>query len=135
AKRKFEEELAAKRDRVQSLGTTPIAATSKHFHKESPRPKVLDVDVNGEKYRVTVSYPGDQISPVQTKTEPANTRVIEPSENGREHFVTSPLEGKFYLTKEVGEKGVKVGDTVKQGDPIAYIEAMKVINVITSPYS
>jgi pyruvate carboxylase subunit B len=63
------------------------------------------------------------------------TKVVEPSENGREQFVSSPLEGKFYLTKEVGEKGVKVGDKIKAGEPVAYIEAMKVINVITSPYT
>jgi len=47
--------------------------------------------------------------------------------------VTSPLEGKFFLTKDTGEKGVKVGDKVKVGDTVAYVESMKVINAITSP--
>lgn len=135
AKQKFEEELAAKRDRVQSLGAVPLAGSAKPGTKESGKPKSLEVEVNGEKYKVTISYPGDSVILPTPKPEAVSNRVIEPSENGHENFVTSPLEGKFYLTKEVGEKGVKVGDIIKQGEPVAYIEAMKVINVITSPYS
>lgn len=135
AKQKFEEELAAKRDRVQSLGAVPLAGSAKPGTKESGKPKSLEVEVNGEKYKVTISYPGDSVILPTPKSEAVSNRVIEPSENGHENFVTSPLEGKFYLTKEVGEKGVKVGDIIKQGEPVAYIEAMKVINVITSPYS
>lgn len=135
AKQKFEEELAAKRDRVQSLGATPIAGPVKPSTKDAGRPKSLEVEVNGEKYKVTISYPGDSPVSQAPKSDTVSNRVVEPSENGHENFVTSPLEGKFYLTKEVGEKGVKVGDLIKQGEPIAYIEAMKVINVITSPYS
>lgn len=135
AKQKFEEELASKRDRKQSLDVSNIPTSSKaSAGKDSSKPKVLDIDVNGEKYRVTVSYPGEN-SPVHKVMDEVFTKVVEPSENGREQFVSSPLEGKFYLTKEVGEKGVKVGDKIKAGEPVAYIEAMKVINVITSPYT
>jgi pyruvate carboxylase subunit B len=135
AKQKFDEEIAAKRERVQILETTPHGAISKTTTgKDTFQPKLLDIEVNGEKYRVKVSYPGEKQNNAPEK-EDVFTKVVEPSENGLEHFVTSPLEGKFYLTKEMGEKGVKVGDKVRQGDPIAYIEAMKVINVITSPYT
>lgn len=135
AKQKFEEELASKRDRKQSLDVSNIPTSSKaSAGKDSSKPKVLDIDVNGEKYRVTVSYPGEN-SPAHKVMDEVFTKVVEPSENGREQFVSSPLEGKFYLTKEVGEKGVKVGDKIKAGEPVAYIEAMKVINVITSPYT
>jgi pyruvate carboxylase subunit B len=135
AKQKFEEELASKRDRKQSLDVSNIPTSSKaSAGKDSSKPKVLDIDVNGEKYRVTVSYPGEN-SPAHKVMDEVFTKVVEPSENGREQFVSSPLEGKFYLTKEVGEKGIKVGDKIKAGEPVAYIEAMKVINVITSPYT
>ena len=48
---------------------------------------------------------------------------------------SSPLEGKFFLTKESSEKGIKVGDIIKKGDTVAYVEAMKVINAITSDVS
>lgn len=135
AKQKFEEELAAKRGRAQSLETTSVASVAKPtVSKENTKPRQLDIDVNGEKYRVTISYPTDAGSPSISKPDVV-TKVVEPAENGQGNFVLSPLEGKFYLTKEVGEKGVKVGDAVKQGDPVAYIEAMKVINVITSPHT
>ena len=47
----------------------------------------------------------------------------------------APLEGKFYLTKESSERPVKIGDVVNEGDTIAYIESMKVINAITADKS
>ncbi len=36
------------------------------------------------------------------------------------------------LTKETGERPLKVGDKVKKGDLIGYIESMKVYNAITA---
>ena len=44
--------------------------------------------------------------------------------------VESPLEGKFFLTKSSSDKAVKVGDKVKEGDTIYYVESMKVINAV-----
>ena len=44
--------------------------------------------------------------------------------------IVAPLEGKFYLTKESSETPLKVGDNVKEGDLIGYIEAMKTFNAI-----
>ena len=55
-------------------------------------------------------------------------------ENGSDQLkeIASPLEGKFYLTKESNEQPVKIGDRVAPGDTIAYIEAMKVYNAIAA---
>ena len=39
------------------------------------------------------------------------------------------------MTKESNETPIKVGDTVNEGDTIAYIEAMKVINAIAADKS
>ena len=44
--------------------------------------------------------------------------------------IGSPLEGKFYLTKDNSETAIKVGDTIKEGDLIGYVEAMKTFNAI-----
>lgn len=44
----------------------------------------------------------------------------------------APLEGKFYLTKDPGEKSIQVGDEIAEGDSIGYIESMKVMNAITA---
>ena len=44
------------------------------------------------------------------------------------------MVGTFFLqdTKELTEPIVKVGDKIKKGDVIGYIEAMKVMNEVTS---
>ena len=49
--------------------------------------------------------------------------------------VLSPIEGKVFLSKDSSEKGVKVGDVIKKGDVICYIESMKVVNAIKSEFS
>lgn len=48
--------------------------------------------------------------------------------------VKSPMVGTFFLQdeKELTNPIVKVGDEIKKGDTIGYIEAMKVLNEVTS---
>ncbi|RAS21669.1 acetyl-CoA carboxylase biotin carboxyl carrier protein [Paraburkholderia bryophila] len=49
------------------------------------------------------------------------------------HVVTSPMVGTFYLAPSPGaEPFVQVGDTVKEGQTICIIEAMKLLNEIES---
>lgn len=121
AKAKFEEDLAKKRAPKQTLTPTK--------EQESLNlPNVINVEIKGEKYAVTISYPDQLASGVAE--HPVST--IDISDNGDAKYITSPLEGKFFLTKDAGEIGIKVGDSVKKGDTLAYVEAMKVINAITS---
>ncbi len=48
--------------------------------------------------------------------------------------VKSPMVGTAYLTPEPGaDPFVKVGDSVKAGDTLLIVEAMKVMNPITAP--
>ena len=50
--------------------------------------------------------------------------------------VPSPMVGTVYLSPEPGAPAfVKAGDTVKQGDTLLIIEAMKVMNPIKAPVS
>jgi acetyl-CoA carboxylase biotin carboxyl carrier protein len=59
--------------------------------------------------------------------EPAEEEV-----SGR--TVKSPMVGTAYLSPEPGAKAfVQVGDTVKAGDTLLIVEAMKVMNPITAP--
>ena len=47
----------------------------------------------------------------------------------------APLVGTFYSSNEPGGKPfVSVGDTVKKGQVLCIVEAMKVMNEIESPY-
>ncbi|MBL0027087.1 MAG: hypothetical protein IPO98_19835 [Saprospiraceae bacterium] len=84
------------------------------------------------KYSVKISYP-DQKNDNNSVSNQSTSG--DTSENGEIIYITSPLEGKFFLTKDAAEQGVKIGDTIKKGDTVAYVEAMKVINAITSDVS
>ena len=50
------------------------------------------------------------------------------------NLVKSPMVGTAYLSSEPGSKPfVQVGNTVKTGDTLLIVEAMKVMNPITAP--
>ncbi len=50
--------------------------------------------------------------------------------------VKSPIVGNYYSTKRPGEPNiVEIGDYVNEGDVIAIVEAMKVMNEVKSPVS
>ena len=64
-----------------------------------------------------------------------NNETIEVSSSTGGKEVKAPLVGTFYSSNEPGGKPfVSVGDTVKKGQPLCIIEAMKVMNEIESPY-
>ena len=89
-------------------------------------PSVITVNVNGQNYKLDIAY-GDAVpsaSPAAAAAAPA----------GAGEDITAPLSGKFYLTKDPGEQAKKVGDAVKKGDTLCYIEAMKVNNAISAEF-
>lgn len=52
------------------------------------------------------------------------------------NIISSPIVGTFYSSSSPTKPAyVKVGDKVKEGDVLCIIEAMKVMNEITSQYS
>lgn len=66
-----------------------------------------------------------------------NAPAAEPMQAGTPigSVVTSPLVGRFYAApSEEAEAFVKVGDTVKKGQVLAIVEAMKLMNEIESDY-
>ncbi|MDR0700637.1 MAG: oxaloacetate decarboxylase [Tannerella sp.] len=100
-------------------------------------PQILNVDVNGQSYRVTVAF-GDSaataLSPALPSQTPVATEVTPaaPAATGDGQKLLSPLEGKFFLVKSSSDTPVKVGDVVKKGQTICYIEAMKTYNAISA---
>lgn len=63
------------------------------------------------------------------------TGKIQTKEDVQGNVVTSPLVGRFYTApSEDAETFVKVGDTVKKGQVLAIVEAMKLMNEIESDY-
>lgn len=100
-------------------------------------PQVLTVDVDGQPYRVTVAF-GDTANtapaaaPAQA-AQPAAPAAPAPAGAGNE--ILSPLEGKFFLVKNASDTPLKVGDIVKEGDVLCYVEAMKTYNAVRSEFS
>jgi pyruvate carboxylase subunit B len=129
AKKAFEEDLVKRKAEGGGLFSKPAAApVAAAPAVASMMPSTMNINVNGENYRVTVSY-GDASAEVSAAAPVAVTKTpVVPSGVVRE--IQAPLEGKFYLTKSSGEVPVKVGDVIKEGDLIGYIEAMKTYNAI-----
>ena len=98
-------------------------------------PQVMTVDVIGQPYRVTVSFGNDKNAPAAPAPAPSSPAApAAPAPAGGGNKVLSPLEGKFFLTKGSADTPLKVGDTVKKGDLLCYVEAMKTYNAVRSDY-
>lgn len=68
------------------------------------------------------------------QSQPAAQKEQAPEEKGG-NLVKSPLVGTFYAApSEDAEAFVKVGDTVKKGQTLAIVEAMKLMNEIESEF-
>jgi acetyl-CoA carboxylase biotin carboxyl carrier protein len=69
-------------------------------------------------------------------TIPAPSPAQEPEEINNYIEIKSPMIGTFYNTPSPdAEQFVKVGDTVKVGQTVCIVEAMKLFNEIESEYS
>ncbi|HKM92376.1 MAG TPA: biotin/lipoyl-containing protein [Prolixibacteraceae bacterium] len=128
AKRDFEEDLAKRKSEGAGLmaKSTPAVQTSL---PDGNMPTTMNVNVNGENFKVTVSYGEANGSVVGNSSTSVSAAPVA---SGNMQEVQSPLEGKFYLTKNTSETAIKVGDMIKEGDLIGYVEAMKTFNAIRS---
>jgi len=117
AKESFLADLQKRREAKNAIVNTGAAAG----------PSQLDVEVGGVQYRVHIGYPG--AAKDDSVKDNSTTGAVAV---GDFSYIDTPLEGKFFLTKDSSEKGIKVGDKITKGQTVAYVEAMKVINAITS---
>ena len=79
------------------------------------------------------AYQAAPAAPAAAPPAPAEAAPA-PAEDIAGNAVKSPMVGTAFLSPEPGGTPfVSVGDTVKQGDTLLIIEAMKVMNPITAP--
>lgn len=101
---------------------------------------VFDYEENGAKLHLEKNT---AVEVVATKSVAQN--ALAKQENVKENVeqeevltgntITSPLVGTVYLAPEEGAKPfVQVGDTVKKGQVVAIVEAMKLMNEIESEF-
>ena len=108
----------------------------------------LEVTEGEDKVRI-VKNPAPVAAPVQQVYAPAPaapvasapsasaTAAVAPAESAPAeptgHAVKSPMVGTFYRSPTPGaDSFVKIGDTVKEGQTLCIIEAMKLLNEIES---
>lgn len=70
----------------------------------------------------------------QTQSAPGAPAAAAPSGGDLKNAVPSPMVGTAYLSPAPGAKAfIQVGDTVREGQTLLIIEAMKTMNQIPSP--
>ena len=132
AKKSFEEDLAKKKAEKDAPIASPVPAT---LNGNNFQPKTLVVDVDNESFVVNISYPEEGAEQVAQKGQSVTAQpaaVATPPSGGPLKEILSPLEGKFFFTRESTETAIKVGDTIKEGDLIGYIESMKTYNAVSA---
>jgi acetyl-CoA carboxylase biotin carboxyl carrier protein len=100
----------------------------------------IEIEQDGIRLRVArqmssvVSHAPIAAAPMPVAT-PGPVEAAAPKREGpAPGAVTSPMVGTVYLSPQPGAAAfVKVGDTVKEGDTLLIVEAMKTMNPIAAP--
>lgn len=107
--------------------------------------ELTEIEIEQDDLRVRVSRAGTPqtvhapIAPPQQQLQPAAPAVSAaeaPAAAPSANAVTAPMVGTVYLSPAPGAKPfVEIGQSVKEGQTILIIEAMKTMNQIPSPRS
>lgn len=108
--------------------------------KEIENSPLMTLELETEDFKLKLSKnkyePIEVISPqpvqVIERSKPTETPLLK---NEAVLVIKSPLVGTFYASPTInGNPYVEVGQPVKKGQVVCIIEAMKIMNEITSPY-
>ena len=80
------------------------------------------------------AFSKEKINEVSEKVADTNIEEVETPTGDESTMLKSPMVGTAYLSPDPNsEPFVKIGDVVKEGQPILIIEAMKTMNHIPAP--
>ncbi|KLE35266.1 acetyl-CoA carboxylase biotin carboxyl carrier protein [Aurantiacibacter luteus] len=142
------EQKATAASRTRAGGMTVDTGLVRELAEMLADTGLTEIEVEDGDRRIRVSR-GGLAAPAQAVTHaaaPAATLAPEPAAAAAAtaesapaaadtaNAVKSPMVGTCYLAPDPGASNfVAVGDTVKKGDTLLIVEAMKVMNPITSP--
>lgn len=116
-------------DLIQSTGVAEIeiregeesVRITREIHKTQQMPIMMTAPA---------AAPAPQPTAAQPDSKPANGKT-ETASHDNKHTIKAPMVGTVYLSATPGAKPfVEIGQTVKAGDVICLIEAMKMFNQI-----
>jgi acetyl-CoA carboxylase biotin carboxyl carrier protein len=95
----------------------------------------IEIEHNGARIRVSRGAAPVAAAPALAPVAPAPVAAAVPS-GPPAGAVPSPMVGTVYLSPEPGKPAfISVGKSVKEGDTLFIVEAMKTMNAITAPKS
>jgi acetyl-CoA carboxylase biotin carboxyl carrier protein len=96
----------------------------------------IEIEYNGARLRVSKQVGGTMMAAAPAAAAPATAAAATPAKPAGPNpgAVPSPMVGTVYASPEPGAPPfLKVGQTVKEGDTLFIVEAMKTMNPITAP--
>ncbi len=106
----------------------PAAKAAKAPAAAEGQPEAFTVTVNGQAYNVVVASGGDVQAIQSAAPAAAPAAASEPAASGPVQDVPAPLAGNIYKVL------VNAGQSVKAGDVIVVLEAMKMETEVRSPF-
>lgn len=94
----------------------------------------IEIENGGGRIRVSRAANGGHYVPAPTSAPIAAPAEVTKPAGPHPGAVPSPMVGTVYVAPQPGSPPfVKVGDSVKEGDTLLIVEAMKTMNPITAP--
>lgn len=90
--------------------------------------KKYRVKVNGKLFEVELETVEENSTPIKSDVKPVESKPVEAPKSGEGQEVLAPIAGKVLDVK------IAVGDSVKKGQTLFIIEAMKLENEIKCPF-
>lgn len=82
-----------------------------------------------------VEMPTARQSITQNNMENPQAQTTQNNTSNSQDYIVSPMVGTFYHCPSPGaEPYIKVGDTIKKGQTVGIVEAMKIMNEIEAEY-